>query len=198
MGVMTAPSRSEQRELLAVAQRAVALGFAGSRWVPAPSDVSLRLGELGATFVTLEDRDGSLLGCIGTMEARDPIALDVAHHAVAAAFDDPRLPPLTVAQYERMTVEISVLSPLEEMRVHSVADLTVSLQPGVDGVLVECGAHRATFLPAVWAKIDRTDAFLVHLWNKAGLRPGRWPDGTRVWRYRTVSFEDSAPRRLAA
>lgn len=198
MSVLTVPTAAEQRELLDIAQHAVASAFVSARWVPALSDVSARLADHGATFVTLDDRDEALLGCIGTMEPRDPIAQDVARNAAAAAFDDPRLPPLTVAQFERMTVEISVLSPLEELQVVSIAELTAALRPGVHGVLVEWGSRRATFLPTVWTKIDSTEAFLTHLWNKAGLRPGAWSPGTRAWVYQTVSFEDSSPRRLAA
>jgi uncharacterized protein len=103
----------------------------------------------GATFVTLE-RDDALLGCIGTLEPVRPLIHDVAHNARAAAFSDPRLPPIGHDDYEVMAIEISVLSRLEPLRAGSLAELAAELRSGTDGLVVDAPRGRATFLPAVW------------------------------------------------
>jgi uncharacterized protein len=153
-----------------------------------------RLHAPGATFVTLE-REATLLGCIGTLEAVRPLVADVAHNAVAAAFDDPRLPAVTPADYEVMSVEISILSAVEPLEAASVEVLAAGLRPGTDGLVVDAPGGRATFLPAVWRHFgDDADAFLAALWRKAGLAPGTWRPGTRCARYTAEQIVDHGPR----
>ena len=148
----------------------------------------------GATFVTLE-RDGALLGCIGTLDPVRPLVADVAHNAPAAAFADPRLPPVTGDDYVVMSIEISVLGRLEPIEASDVAGLTAALRPGVDGVVVDAPGARATFLPAVWRHFgDDADAFVAALWRKARLRPGAWPRYARCSRYSADKLVDPGPR----
>lgn len=149
----------------------------------------------GATFVTLT-RDGALLGCIGTLEAHRPLLVDAAHHAVAAAFSDPRLPALTPSDFRRMDLEVSVLSPLEPIAARDRSDLADAITPGRDGLLVESRRGRATFLPSVWEQLPSVDEFLDALWRKAGWRPGDWPADLRAARYATEKFGDAPPRSL--
>jgi hypothetical protein len=161
-------------------------------------DVRALLPELarpGAAFVTLE-REHDLLGCIGTLSEDEPIGLVAARCGLNAAFDDPRLPPITAADYAAMDVEVSVLSPLEPFPVDSYRELAAGLRPGVDGVVVERRNHRATFLPTVWAKVDDPAQFLDALWHKAALVPGQWDRHVRVWTYTTVEVVDHGPRQL--
>jgi AmmeMemoRadiSam system protein A len=154
------------------------------------------LRRAGATFVTLE-RDAQLLGCIGSLEATRPLVVDVARNAVAAAFRDPRLPPVTSDDYRAMSIEISVLSDLKPMHATSYDELTAEVRSGIDGVVVESGQHRATFLPAVWRHFDGdVGAFLDGLWRKAGLTPGDWPPGTRCSRYTAEKLVDPGPRQI--
>lgn len=186
---------AQRRGLLDIGEIAIRVALRERRrWVPEEHDAGTALWALGASFVTLLDVDERLLGCIGALEARHPLAVDVAQHAVAAAFEDPRMPALAADEFERMTIEVSILSPLEEIAPRSLPDLAAMLEPGVDGVLVEAGAQRATFLPAVWRKVASTDEFLGHLWEKARLAPGAWPPGTRAWRYTTDCFDAAGPR----
>jgi AMMECR1 domain-containing protein len=91
-----------------------------------------------------------------------------------------------------MTVEISVLGPLEPLEVGSLPDLAAALRPGVDGVLLTSREGRGTFLPAVWHQTSGTDEFLALLWRKAGLRAGRWPSDLVVERYQVVEFDEAA------
>jgi AmmeMemoRadiSam system protein A len=137
--------------------------------------------------VTLR-RDGQLRGCIGTLEARRPLAVDVAENAVAAASRDPRFPPLTPEEEVDLEVKISVLTSPQPLDVHSRAELAAAVRPGVDGLLIEAGIHRGTFLPAVWEQLPTVDDFLDHLWAKAGLAAGDWPPGLTVARYRSEEF----------
>jgi hypothetical protein len=146
-----------------------------------------------ASFVTLE-RGDRLLGCTGTMLPMRPLVEDVAVHARTSAFADPRLPPITRADWHAMSVKISVLGPLERMDVASVGELAESLNPGSDGLLIEGAGRRATFLPSVWEKLPKTEDFLAFLWRKAGLAPGEWPSDMTVEKYTTVEFGDPGPR----
>jgi len=154
------------------------------------------LARPGAAFVTLE-RDETLLGCVGTLEPVRPLALQIARHALDAAFTDPRVPAITCRDYETMSVKVSVLSRLQPLAVGSVEQLAAALRPGVDGVVVQLGARRATFLPSVWRKVSRVDDFLAALWHKAGLPPATWPSGMQASTYTAFEYSDAPPRRLA-
>jgi AmmeMemoRadiSam system protein A len=140
-----------------------------------------------ATFVTLEIA-AALRGCIGVLRATRPLVVDVAQNAFSAAFEDPRFPPLTQAEFPRLDIHISVLTPSERIEVCSEADLLAQLRPGVDGLILEDRGHRGTFLPAVWEQIPEPADFLAHLRRKAGLPSGYWSDQLRISRYRTESF----------
>ncbi len=165
----------------------------GVRTTPDLDALPAPLRDAGASFVTLE-RDQLLLGCVGTLEARRPLALDVAEHACAAAFDDPRMPPVTLGDFATMSVKVSVLSPLHALPVRSYDELRTALQPAIDGLVVETPRHRATFLPSVWSKVDDVDQFLDALWLKAGLRPRSWPHRISLSRYATTEYRDPGPR----
>jgi AmmeMemoRadiSam system protein A len=169
----------------------------GTRVPPQLGGLAPELLADGASFVTLE-RDGRLLGCIGSLEPRQPLALDVADHARAAAFDDPRLPPINIDDFEHMAVKVAVLSPSTPVAARDFAELRAAVRPGVDGITIDAGRHRATFLPSVWAKVRDTDDFLDALWLKAGLRPRSWPGGMTVTRYTTSEVVDPGPRRYGA
>lgn len=156
-----------------------------------------RLARPGAAFVTLT-HGGRLLGCVGTLEAAEPLGRCIARHALAAAFADPRLPPVTVAAYEAMDVTVSVLSELVPFVVADLDDLERRLAPGHDGVVVRAGPAAATFLPSVWEQLPDPAGFRRALWAKAGWSPAHHPPDLRCARYRTRTFTDHGPRRLAA
>ena len=150
-----------------------------------PERVRLR----GASFVTLET-GGELAGCIGSLEPRRPLWVDVARNARSAAFADPRFPALAVADLDRTVISVSVLSPLSPLPAgHD--ELVAALRPGVDGVLLQAGGHRGTFLPAVWDKLPTAEDFVARLLGKAGLPGRRWPADARAWRYTTDEFSEA-------
>jgi uncharacterized protein len=161
--------------------------------MPDPSEFDAPLQEPRASFVTLE-RGDQLLGCIGTLVAAEPLVVDVAHHALAAAFADPRLPPVTRDDFAEMSVKVSVLTTPEPIPAGSFDELGAAVRPGVDGLLVEARRHRATLLPSVWDHVADTDRFLGVLWQKAGLARRAWPAGVAVSRYTTEEFGDPGPR----
>ncbi len=175
-----------------VAAEAIRARFEG-RPARRPADLPAELDRPGASFVTLED-GGRLLGCIGSLEPVRPLVDDVAHNAVQAAFADPRMPPLTPDEFARMSISVSVLSPLEPLGVGSLDELARVVRPGVDGLLVVAAGRRGTFLPSVWEELPTVAEFLHGLWLKAGLTPGVWLPGTRVWRYTTEVVTDEGPR----
>lgn len=103
--------------LCTLALAAIATAFTeGVRRLPPVDALPAALARPGASFVTLELGD-ALLGCVGTLVATRPLAVDVAAHALGAAFDDPRVPTLTRDDYERMSVKVSVLAPPADVRV---------------------------------------------------------------------------------
>ena len=177
---------------IAVDSIAIAL-TEGVRRVPQVSAVDPSLREHAATFVTLE-RDGRLLGCVGTLEAHRPVAIDVAEHALAAAFDDPRVPAVTRDDFPAMSVKVSVLSASTVVPAESFAALRDTVREGIDGITVHAGSRRATLLPSVWRHVRDVDEFLDALWAKAGLPCGAWPAGVVVTRYATAEEHDPGPR----
>ena len=140
------------------------------------------LDEPGATFVTLTRAD-ELRGCIGSLEAKRPLRTDVRENAVAAAFRDPRFKPMTPQEWTDVAVEVSLLSPLEPLHSESEEQLLDVLRPGIDGLVLEYGHHRSTFLPQVWEQLPTPRAFLTSLRRKAGLPPDFWEPGLKLSRY---------------
>lgn len=143
------------------------------------------LHEPGACFATLK-QEGELRGCIGSLEARASLARDVVDNAYSAAFRDPRFSPLAPAEAGITGLEVSVLAEPELLTAASRDELLAQLQPGIDGLIIDDGHYRATFLPAVWEQLPDPESFLHHLELKAGMAGGWW-HGVRAWRYTTTS-----------
>lgn len=143
----------------------------------------------GACFVTLTHGD-SLRGCIGSLEARQPLAVDVQEHAGDAAFRDFRFPPLTESELAGLHVEISVLSAPEPLKYNTPEELPGLLNPGIDGVVLSRGMRRATFLPQVWEKVTDPNSFLDMLCEKMGVDYDLWRrEKLDVSIYHVESFE---------
>jgi MEMO1 family protein len=145
------------------------------------------LREIGASFVTLT-RHGQLRGCIGSLQAHRPLLEDVRANAKAAAFLDPRFQPLTQTEFATTYVEVSLLSTSEALAFDSEEHALSLIRPGLDGLIVEHGAKRGTFLPQVWESIPDPVQFLRHLKQKAGLDADFWATDLRLSRYTVVKF----------
>ncbi len=173
------------------------LGGAPAAW---PTETWCR--EPGASFVTLRWREqvgGRLQGCIGSLVARRPLAHDVAHNALAAAFRDPRGARLSLPALDELHVEVSVLSPLETIDFDGSEDgALAALRPGVDGVVLSWGGRRGTFLPVMWEQLPTPRIFLDELKQKARLPASFWAPGVELQRYTAQKLVDPSPRALAS
>jgi len=173
--------------LLRVARAAIAHGLEGKAFRVNAGEYPAALRAPRAAFVTLT-LDGHLRGCIGTTEARKPLVECVAESAYKAAFRDPRFAPLSRDEFARISVAVSVLTPAEPVTFRDEAELLSLLRPGVDGLIIEAGSKRATFLPSVWESIASPATFLEALKRKAGIPAGTAPE--RAWRYTAEYHEE--------
>lgn len=150
-----------------------------------------RLYEPGASFVTLT-HEGRLRGCIGSLDAYRPLAEDVRANAQAAAFRDPRFSPLSATEFERTTIEVSLLTPPEPIACRDEAGLLAQLRPGQDGLILHYGRCHATFLPQVWDSLPKPQRFVGELKRKAGLPADFWHQDLRVARYEVVKWVETS------
>ncbi|MGR9043799.1 MAG: AmmeMemoRadiSam system protein A [Gammaproteobacteria bacterium] len=162
----------------------------GTPFKPDLTQYPAELQEKRATFVTLE-RNHQLRGCIGMLEAIRPLVEDVAENAFSAAFKDRRFTPVTSDELADLEVHISILSSAEPIIFDSEQNLIDQLRPGEDGLILEEGHWRGTFLPSVWESLPEPRQFLKHLKQKAGLAPDYWSDTLKVSRYGTEMFKSS-------
>jgi hypothetical protein len=179
-------SDGHRRLLLDLAAASIRFGLAEA--VPLEVDLAGLPEALAvpcASFVTLR-LDGELRGCVGRLEAVRPMAQDVADNAFAAAFLDRRFPPVTADEVDRLELALSLLTPARPIDFATEAELIAQLVPGRDGVILERGCRRATFLPEMWDVFPAPAVFLQRLRAKGGLG-GPWA-GIQGWRYGTERF----------
>ena len=176
-----------KQQLLESARESIEKGLCGENLMVNAADYPEPLRVPRATFVTLHV-DGKLHGCVGTLEARRPLVEDVVSNARSAAFHDSRFPALTWPEFEQLEIHISILSPPEPMTFSSEADLLAQLRPQVDGLILEDGHCRGTFLPSVWEQLPSPNEFLRQLKLKAGLEADYWSSHLRVQRYTAESI----------
>ena len=181
-------TKHQQTELLAIARESIIHGLKyGTSLSIHLADYRGELIEPRATFVTLTHHQ-QLRGCIGTLEAIRPLVVDVAEYAFAAAFRDPRFQPLTEPELTGLDLHISMLTPAVALHFISEQDLLSQLRPNIDGLILEEGRHRATFLPSVWETLPAPIQFLDHLKQKAGLPSHYWSKTIKAYRYTAESI----------
>jgi hypothetical protein len=178
---------AHRRTLLDVAAAAIDHGLSERRAMAViPQDYPELLQQPGASFVTL--RIGHRLrGCMGSLQATEPLVVNVARNAFTAAFRDPRFAPLARDEFADLSIHLSLLGKPEPLTVASEAELLSLIRPGIDGLTLSEGNARATLLPAVWKTVSDPREFLVHLKRKAGLQPDYWSPTLRVERYTAES-----------
>jgi len=176
-------SLKDKKSLLTTARHAIQYGLAYQKAPHMELDkYTPELQAIGASFVTLKESN-QLRGCIGTLEAKLPLIQDVAEHAFAAAFNDPRFPPVTHIEEPVIHISISILSQAHPMTFNSEQGLLAQLQVGKDGLIFQYKNHNSTFLPSVWDQIQTPAEFLNHLKVKAGLTQDFWSDEIKISRY---------------
>ncbi len=184
-------SDEEKKMLLKIAHEAILFGLEKNAEMQLnTAEYSNNLQEEKASFVTLH-LDHQLKGCIGSLQAHQPLAEDVAHNAYAAAFLDPRFSPVTSAEFPKLSFHISVLNKPEPMSFTSEEDLVRQLRPGIDGLILTDEFYKGTFLPSVWEELSDAALFIKHLKQKAGLSPDYWSDTIQVERYTVESISNN-------
>jgi AmmeMemoRadiSam system protein A len=173
-------SEADRQRLLRIARDALAAHVAGTRMPEA--ELTGAAARLAGAFVTLR-ADAELRGCIGHVEADEPLGVVVARSAVAAGSSDPRFPGITATELPGLHIEISILSPLAQ--VSSLADIQI----GIDGLVVQLGWHRGLLLPQVAAEWqwDR-ETFVAETCRKAGLAGDAWEKGATIWKFQAEVF----------
>jgi len=182
-------NESQRNFLLKTARESILHGIETGRPLPVHLDeYDPVLCEQGASFVTLQIND-QLRGCIGSLEAYRPLIEDVAENAFAAAFKDPRFPPVNEQEYDQLHYHLSILDKPEPVEFSSEADLLAKIRPGIDGLILQDKGYRGTFLPSVWESLPEPVLFLSHLKQKAGLPANYWSDTIQIERYTVESIE---------
>ena len=179
----------DRRQLLGLAANSIRHGLEhGSPRPVDASEYSAALQAVRASFVTIE-LDRKLRGCMGSLRGSLPLVEDVVRNAHRAAFSDPRFSPVKAEELARLHISISVLSTPRPLTFASEADLRSQLRPGIDGLILQDGDHRGTFLPAVWKSLPEPAQFLRHLKRKADLPEDHWSASVQVARYTAESFD---------
>jgi len=176
-------------ELLKLARETL-VRVTSSRDLPGAEALPPGLGRPQACFVTLTQA-GQLRGCVGHIHPRAPLYQAVMENARSAATRDPRFAPVQPMEVPGLRIEISVLSEVKRLTFDSAENLLDQLQPHVDGVVFQWGAHTATFLPQVWEQIPDKIAFLNRLAQKAGCHASAWRDpGSVISVYQVEAFHE--------
>ena len=139
----------------------------GETYLPELSEIPLALHEPGASFVTLTN-GSQLRGCIGHTLPKIPLAEDIAHNAAAASRDF-RFVPVNPDELVNIRLEVTVLSPLQQLTYANLNDLLDKLRPGIDGVMLTHGVKRALLLPQVWHRLPDKLRFLEAIAHKGGI-----------------------------
>ena len=157
-----------------------------------PSDF---LRDKRGVFVTLTINN-ELRGCIGNLEPEKPIYQAVIDNSLAAAFYDPRFPPLTIPELAKAKIEISILGPLKKLQFSAAGQFVNYLKQKKPGIFIKKGFNQATFLPQVWLELPKPEEFLQQLCLKAGLDRNSWQDlGLEIYEYEVEKFQEADSKR---
>ena len=173
--------------LLRLARQTLEEHFGGAP-VPRPLDEAW-LWQKRAVFATLH-KHGALRGCVGQLVASLPLFDAVREAVLSAAFRDHRFERVTADELPDLRIELSLLSPLERLEVHSEAEAISSLRAGVDGVVLSWRGHSGVFIPEMWKQLPDKREFLRHLRVKAGFPADTWPSSMTVERFTAEVWEE--------
>ncbi len=178
---------------LAKAAILVALNQTENVDLPKTLDEYPQLKENGAAFVTLNIKDtGALRGCIGSLQAYQPLYKDIISNAQAAALRDPRFKPLTLEELEHITVEVSILSEPKPLHYSDIPDLKSKIIPYKDGVVLKHKGRQATYLPQVWEQLPSFDDFFGTLCQKAGLNSNCLSQHPQISVYHVKEYKEKS------
>lgn len=181
-----------QRVLLSIAKNVLLEHFGLSNKIDegALSRSYPLLAKEGASFVTLH-KNGELRGCIGSIIAHRSLLDDLISNTLSAAFHDPRFPPLDQEELSFLDLEVSVLTPPEEISYSDYDDLCSKVVVGKDGLILQHEGYQGTFLPQVWEQLPNVYEFLEHLSYKAGASTEIYALHPKIYRYRVEAIEEA-------
>ena len=184
-------TEEEGRYLLSVARKTIEQKISNLEdQVEFDSFDSNKFSEKRGTFVTLTIDDG-LRGCIGNIVPQESLLDGVKANAINAAFRDPRFEPLSEKEWEKVKIEISILTDPKPLDYSNRKDLLEKMRQGTDGVILKKGYNQSTFLPQVWEQLPDKKEFLTHLCLKAGLEMDSWKrEKLEVSTYQVQAFEE--------
>jgi len=183
VGVDLGLRQAEKEQLLRIARQSIEAKLEGKP-IPQFEPVSDLLKKKMGAFVTLTKR-GQLRGCIGYIRGVEPLYLTVSRMAIAAATEDIRFPPVRREELDEISIEISVLTPLK------LIDDPSEIQVGRDGIYIEKGYNHGLLLPQVATEQGwNREEFLDHTCMKAGLPPGCWREGAKIYTFSAQIFNE--------
>ncbi len=184
-------TNKEGKYLLDVARNTIEQKLFSGKGIQKPdTDLPAVFNEPRGTFVTLTI-EGGLRGCIGHIIPQETLIEGIRVNAINAAFRDPRFQPLTMDEWKRVKIEISILTDPKPLSYSNDKDLLKKIRSGIDGVIIKKDFHQSTFLPQVWEQLPNKEDFLRHLCLKAGLAGDAWKKGDlEVSTYQVQAFEE--------
>ncbi len=164
-------SAKDKRLMLSLARATITNALKREK-LPDPSELPEKLHQIRSCFVTLHSSDGSLRGCIGNIEAFEPLCENIMHNSLNSAFMDPRFKRMkSPDELSGIHIEISVLTPPKG--IGSLDEFVI----GRHGIIMIKDSHSSVFLPQVPVEQDwDLETTMVHLSLKAGLEPYAWKE----------------------
>ena len=189
-------SLEEGAYLVKLARKTIEVYLSG-KTPKSPENIPERLRQRRGAFVTLKTYpEHELRGCIGFPLPMYELVDATMKAAIASATEDPRFPPLTLEELEKTVVEVSVLTPPEEIKYTDPNELPKLIRIGVDGLIIEAGGFSGLLLPQVPVEYNWSpEEYLMHLCMKAGLPSTYWLTGkAKIYRFTAQIFEEESPK----
>ncbi|TFF84372.1 MAG: TIGR00296 family protein [Promethearchaeota archaeon] len=194
-------SLEDGRLLINFARDNIEYYLENNRRIPITEEIKKKFSEKYGAFITLNriDVDGNpLRGCIGYIEPTYPL-FDIVHKvSISSALEDPRFPPITKDELDKIVIELSILTPPKLLKVDDPKDYLTLIEIGRDGLIVERGIRRGLLLPQVPVDHGRdwdVETFLKHTCNKAYLPDNAWKEKeTKIYSFQAILFEENEPR----
>jgi uncharacterized protein (TIGR00296 family) len=192
-------SDDEGKFLITLARKTVKIYLETGKTLKSPQDTPKRFSEKCGVFVTISTLKRGikhLRGCIGYPYPTNPLAEAVIDAAITASTQDPRFPPMTADELDKVVFEISVLTPPELVIVEKPEEYPSKIKVGEDGLIVEKSFYKGLLLPQVpveWSWDE--EEFLCQCSVKAGLSPDSWlTKGVKIYRFTAIIFEEETPQ----
>lgn len=175
-------SKNQKKELLQYSRSVLSSFVNAGKKVEEEASDSLYLEKCGV-FVSLH-KGAELRGCIGYIEPVETMWDAIAKNTIAAASNDFRFNPVEATELPEIEIEISILTPMHECNLDEI-------NAGQDGVVIQQGPHKATYLPQVWESMPNKEDFFSSLCQKANLPNSCWQSSkTKFYKYQAIVFKE--------